>query len=262
MMNNGTTTPPESMLDRITKLLAKAESTNHPAEAEALTAKATELMMKWAISDAMLAGHRGADEAKDEVVQVVINLEGTYWQAHLALASAVGSAFDFKRVRLHATDRYEDGKRIKIHERLAWVGFKSDIEKAQLLYASLLLQAGSAVKTYGREHKAYLSSLGGMDKYIARRSFLFGFAERVGHRLVEMRRTSVEETPGAGLVLVDRQRQVSDRFGEMYPRLGRARASQLSGNMNGSRAGRDAGSRANLGSAAGAVKGGPLALGR
>jgi hypothetical protein len=60
------------MFDKVRKLLAKAESPAcPPAEAEALTAKATELIAKYGIDSALLvADHPEADRVQDRAVRI------------------------------------------------------------------------------------------------------------------------------------------------------------------------------------------------
>ena len=64
-----TTTPDGSLLDRVRKLLAKAEDEGcSPAEAEALTAKAAELMARYGIDRALLGAlHPETDQPADRV---------------------------------------------------------------------------------------------------------------------------------------------------------------------------------------------------
>jgi len=55
---------PDKLLDRVRKLLAKAEDEScTPPEAEALTAKAAELMAKYGIDRALLAAVRPETDA-------------------------------------------------------------------------------------------------------------------------------------------------------------------------------------------------------
>ena len=59
-----TTETPDKLLDRVRKLLAKAEDASvTPPEAEALTAKAAELMAKYGIDRALLAAARPETDA-------------------------------------------------------------------------------------------------------------------------------------------------------------------------------------------------------
>src|SRR4051794_35012987 len=60
------------VLDKVRKLLAKAEDPAcSPAEAEALTAKATELIAKYGVDQALLAAR---DPARDSVVDRMIEV--------------------------------------------------------------------------------------------------------------------------------------------------------------------------------------------
>ena len=87
------------------------------------------------------------------------------------------------------------------------------------------------------------------DRLVANRSFLAGFAGTVSRR-ISVERTEVEETAstGAALVLASKMDRVMDKLGEMYPKLGKARAS---GNGKYSslaaHAGRQAGQTADIG---------------
>lgn len=258
MMNN-TNPDLESNLDKITKLLAKAERTDNPAEAEAFTAKAMELMNRWMIDEAMLAAHGGAGKP-DTVIKFVVDITGTYHAGHERLVCALGRGFGFKNVLLGGT--HKSWNKTGVHQRVAWIGFESDVEKAKLLYGSLLIQMAAALK----HHTASpgFKSLTGMDKFKTRRSFMFGFADEIARRLKESRestRAAAEvSTPGTGLVLVSRDRQVLVAVKDFFPRLGTSRGfsgDTLAGGYNGGKA---AGARAGL--ATTAVGGNPRSIGR
>src|SRR5688572_5573226 len=77
----------DTIIDKITKLLAKAESTT-PEEAEALTAKATELMMRWSIDEAVIEARRVGAGKVDQVVEKKIWVSGIYWKANRDIAFA------------------------------------------------------------------------------------------------------------------------------------------------------------------------------
>src|SRR6266478_7077123 len=110
--------PPSALLDRVRKLLAKAEAAGvTPAEAEALTAKAAELMAKYGIDRALLAARRPeTDHPADRKVD--IDNPWARVQAHLlcGLASAL-------RCQCVILPRSGSGTRIHIF------GFASDIER-------------------------------------------------------------------------------------------------------------------------------------
>ena len=119
----------DPLLARVRKLLAKAEDAGvTAAEAQALTAKAAELMAKYGIDRALLAAERPeTDRPTDRVIDV-----GNPWarvQAHLlcGLASAL-------RCQCVILPRPGPGARIHMF------GFSSDLERTDVLYTSLLVQ--------------------------------------------------------------------------------------------------------------------------
>src|SRR6185437_16589632 len=67
-----TTEAPDKLLDRVRKLLAKAEDESvTPPEAQALTAKAAELMAKYGIDRALLAAVRPeTDRPGDRIIDI------------------------------------------------------------------------------------------------------------------------------------------------------------------------------------------------
>jgi hypothetical protein len=94
---------PDALLGRVRKLLVKAEADGvTQAEAQALTAKAAELMAKYGIDRALLAARRPeTDRPADRVIDI-----GSPWarvQAHLlcglAAASPPGPATSGSAVR-------------------------------------------------------------------------------------------------------------------------------------------------------------------
>ena len=136
-------------------------------------------------------------------------------------------------------------------------GFASDRERVEVLFTSLLLQAGAQLLRERPPHP-------GESVAAYRRSWLHGFAVQVHRRLVEAERRAEQRAeqraagrrrgrgaPGAALVLADRRSQVERAYAEAFPLLGRSRRSVLSG--SGFAAGAAAGERADLG--AGALRG-------
>ena len=225
------------MLDKVRKLLAKAED---PActreEAEALTAKAAELIAKYGIDQAMLAAAEAAGTPQT-VDNRQVELAPPYLREKAHLLHVVAGSQRCRSVRLEG--RGPEGLRISMHV----FGFQSDVAGVELLFASLLVQAarGLLAETVppGQQVAAW------------RRSWLAGFASAVGHRFAETDRRSrdgeEERTPGVALVLADRQRAVDRAVEEQYPLLTRGRARRLTG--GGFAAGKEAGRRADLGGA-------------
>ncbi|MEO7555301.1 MAG: DUF2786 domain-containing protein [Acidimicrobiales bacterium] len=216
-----------ALLEKVRALLSKAESTTFTAEADALNAKAQELMARHAIDAAMVAGRgHGSVTARRFLIH------DPYARARFALLSEVARACGCEAVILDSLG-------------IAHVfGFSEDLSAVDLLYTSLLLQASTAMaaaRPDGRRASAQVAAF--------RRAFLVAFAHRVGERLAEARRTAVadacaEHGDDVLPVLADRQAQVRAHFADAVP--GARRLSQRLSDAGGWRAGQAAGDRASL----------------
>ncbi|MBW8799400.1 MAG: DUF2786 domain-containing protein [Streptomyces sp.] len=194
---------PESsrMLGRIRALLAKAEATGFPEEAEALSAKAQELMARHSVDEALLAAGAPAPDAPSACR---IGVEPPYEQAKAVLLDAVATANHCRAVW---------------NEPLAFstvVGFEADLEVVELLHTSLLVQATHAMTKAEAAQRA-----GGRKRTKTfRQSFLAAYAHRVGDRLRAAARSAVTgtESPRDLLpVLATRELAVTDRMEQMFP---------------------------------------------
>lgn len=198
----------EALLARVRKLLAKAEDPAcTPAEAEAFTAKATELIAKYGVDQALLAE---SDPARDPVGDRVVTLDPPYALDKAGVLAAVAVPLRCRVVR-----RTRDGVRIHLF------GHAADLERVELLFTSLLVQAAhglAAVPVPGGEHPAAY-----------RRSWLAGFAHAIGSRLTEAEKQAAAAEPGAELVLVRRSDLVDQRMAEEYPKLRPAARRRLAG---------------------------------
>jgi hypothetical protein len=116
--------PPSALLNRVRKLLAKAEAEGvTPPEAEALTAKAAELMARYGIDRARLAALRPDSR--------IIDIDNPWAQVRAHLLAGLAGAMRCQCVLLSTT---RPGARIHVF------GYASDLERADILYTSLLLQ--------------------------------------------------------------------------------------------------------------------------
>ncbi|GAB3948747.1 DUF2786 domain-containing protein [Micromonospora vulcania] len=215
------------MLSKVRKLLAQAEDPAcTPAEAAAFTAKATELIARYGVDRALLAAR---DPATDPVGDRIVDIVAPYARDKVGLLAAVAEPLRCRCVRRR------QGSGFAVH----LFGFASDLERVDLLFTSLLVQAahGLAGTTVpdGEHHAAF------------RRSWLAGFAEVVGGRLWAAETAAAGESgaPSVALVLADRSDRVQRRLAEQYPRLRTAPPRRLGGTGFGS--GAEAGRRANLG---------------
>ncbi|GGW17751.1 hypothetical protein GCM10018980_32090 [Streptomyces capoamus] len=184
------------MLGRIRALLAKAEATGYPEEAEALTAKAQELMARHSVDEALLAAGAPAPDAPGACR---IGVEPPYEQAKAVLLDAVATANHCRAVW---------------NEPLGFstvVGFEADLEAVDMLYTSLLVQATHAMTKAEAAQRA-----GGRRRTKTfRQSFLAAYAHRVGDRLAAAAETQV--TRDLLPVLATRATAVTGRLERMFP---------------------------------------------
>ncbi|MFD9054988.1 DUF2786 domain-containing protein [Streptomyces albidoflavus] len=194
--------PEDRMLGRIRALLAKAEATGYPPEAEALTAKAQELMARHSVDEAQLSAGRsgGADAPGARRISV----DPPYETAKAILLDAVARANRCQAVW---------------NEELAFstvVGHEADLEPAELLYTSLLVQAATAMSRAEAAQRA-----GGRKRTKTfRQSFMLAYAHRLGDRLAETARAATETLAAADLlpVLAGRDLAVTEETRRLFPR--------------------------------------------
>jgi hypothetical protein len=202
---------PDKLLDRVRKLLAKAEAEGvTPAEAEALTAKAAELMAKYGIDRALLAATRPETDRPDSRIVEIYNPWARV-QAHLL--SGLAAALRCQCILLPAGE----GQRVHVF------GYASDIERTDVLYTSVLIQmwhglAAAAVPARADSVRAW------------RRSWLLGFAAAViakVHAAEERAGQTVTADVGgparAALVLADRSLVIRQNVARAYPSTRSAR---------------------------------------
>ena len=223
----------ERILGRIRALLAKAESTEFPEEAEALSAKAQMLITRFSLDDALLeaAGSARGHPAAAGVRRIW--LTAPYVGAKALLAHVVARA---NRCRAVSDDRIG---------YVNIVGADIDLELVEILTTSLLLQANRAMLGHGRQ----VDGRGASRTRSWRQSFLVSYATRIGERLTEAGAASqatLNEDQSARLlpVLAAREQQVEHLFAELFPRT-RTHAVSVS-NPSGWAAGRVAADLADL----------------
>ncbi|MFW3170418.1 DUF2786 domain-containing protein [Geodermatophilus sp. CPCC 206100] len=222
-------------LRRIRGLLAKAESSDFPDEAEALTAKAQELMARHALDVVLLdaAGQDGGTSGRGSVGTRRVHVDEPYVRAKTQLLNAVADA---------------NGVRLVWYQGLGiatLVGAPADLDTVELLFTSLLLQVAQALasaEAHAGQREASRSF---------RRAFLLGYAHRVGERLRTARERATAQAAaerGADLLPALRARQdaVDTAFEELFPRV---RSSRTRGSVDGGGwyAGRAAADRADVG---------------
>jgi len=191
----------EKMLSRVRALLAKAESSSFPEEAEALSAKAQELMTRHALDRVLV-------EADSSVPSVVatrrIWLDAPYLDAKSLLVDVVSKANRCRAI---------------FHAELGFasvLGDENDLESVELLVTSLLLQATKAMVAGGSRQ-----TRGGQSRTRSyRQSFLVAYATRIGERLEQATSATIAEAPESAKllpVLASQMRKVNAEFEDRYP---------------------------------------------
>ncbi len=237
----------DRMLERVRRLLAKAEGATTDAERDAYNGKAAELIARYGIEEAMLAaGQSQPQSAGDRIV----DLDPPYARDKGSLLAAVASPLGVRAVL--RTGRTGPAGTVSLSMHL--FGMQSDLTRVDLLYTSLLVQAAHGL-AIARPRDARES----VAAY--RRSWMIGFAYTIGERLIaaeaavraeaeaaqSTRAAGVGGTagPSVSLVLADRAAIVDREVEQAYPRLRSAPRRLLSG--SGSAEGAAAARRADLG---------------
>ena len=209
----------ESLTNRVRKLLDKSEATSNPHEADAFARKAAELVARHRIEPSRLrAGRPGSGD--DLAIREFLLGRGAYVRGRLALLDTIA--------------RYHDVKVVFGTTPTGTVahaaGFTSDLDVVAVMYQSLHTQAAGQMAQLRR------STPGATQKF--RRSFLFGFADRLDRVLADVRRSVQTASDhdaaatGAAVALRERNERVDEFLAHSFGRIRTARpagAAQISG---------------------------------
>ncbi|WP_103337484.1 DUF2786 domain-containing protein [Amycolatopsis sp. CA-126428] len=209
----------EKKLSRVRALLAKAESSSFPEEAEALSAKAQELMTRHALDRVLV---ESAEAAPDRPAARRIWLDTPYTDAKSLLVHVVATAN-----RCHAVfdPRWEF---------VTVIGDEDDLDSVALLTTSLLIQAT----------RAMIADPAGRSRPF-RKSFLVSYATRIGERLERAAEATIAQAPELLPVLASHERNVAAAFTTLFPEV--VNKSVTVRSHEGWGAGRAAADRARLG---------------
>ncbi|ADB29649.1 hypothetical protein Kfla_0527 [Kribbella flavida DSM 17836] len=193
------------MLARVRALLAKAEATEFPDEAEALSGKAQELMAKFSLDHALLDAGPELDLPDDSGARRIW-VETPYVTAKAQLVGVVAAA---------------NGCRTVTMDQLAVVtivGAELDLQLTELLATSLLVQANRAMLAAGK----HFGHRGESRTRSFRQSFLMAYAQRIGERLQATADAARSAVPAADRdrllpVLSRREQQVDALFTRLFP---------------------------------------------
>ncbi len=216
----------KNYMTKVLALLAKAEATTFPAEAEAFLAKAAELMAAHSIDEAMLEA--AGTKPKSAPGNRAITLPSTYKLAWGSLLATITDASSCKCVLLGKSSV------VRIY------GFEDDLVTIETIFTNAAMLCASEIR------KAIPT---GNTKSF-RQTFILGFAVRIGERLREARFNAASQHEAntgnsTSLVLVDRKREVNKAFNAEYPRL--VTKAVRGASRDGHAAGKAAANRADLG---------------
>lgn len=196
----------QRILDRVRALLAKAESTDFPEEAEAFTAKAQELMARHRIDHALLIATTGE---REQPATRRVGIDNPYEAPKTLLLQVVAEANSCRAVW---------SKRFGF---TSVVGFPADLESTELLFTSLLVQATRAMT----QAKPSTDRYGRNTTRSFRQSFLTAYASRIGERLeaatggVDQELAESADAAQFLPVLAARDDAVRDVFNQQFPEL-------------------------------------------
>lgn len=221
------------VLQTIRGLLAKAESTDFEAEADAFTAKAQELMAAYSIEMAMLEGRDAAANGAEPRSRRIV-IARPYPEPKVQLLGVVADAN-------HCGVIWDPDQDVAV-----LFGFDHDLAAVELLFTSLLVQATRAMTARGSQ----VDWSGRNRTRSFRRSFLMGFASRIGFRLRQAAAeaaVAAEASFGSTLVpmLAERKQRVVAAMDRAFPDAAKMRTS--TSNLSGWFAGEEAADRADLG---------------
>ena len=231
----------EKTLQLITKLLAKAEGTPFPAEAQAFQEHAERLMVRYGIQQAAIDAEAGkAGKPQEPMVEDRFELGGRYRVGQSHGFIAIAHAFDTVKV-LQATTT---AKKV-----IYLIGAESDVAQIRRLFTSLLLQLETAMAGWwaGYPYKQYLSA---HEKTLERRQFQMAFLTTVANRLTALyKEAAVDGEPGNELVLASRRERADEHAQRLHPDTRKARRQAIAyGSATAHAAGSSAGRRATVNS--------------
>jgi len=201
------------VLAKVRGLLAKAESTTFPDEAEACMAKAQQLITRHNLDQAMAEARHGATPNAVEARRCW--LEDPYLPAKSLLLGVVANAN-----RCRAVSSADLGF-------VTVVGHADDVQGTEVLFTSLLVQATRRMAAVSSSPGVGVPARTRRPSY--RRSFLVAFASRIGQRLAEAAAQATDVAGDADQsllpVLARRGEQVDEAVAHIFPGLVESRMS-------------------------------------
>ncbi|MFI5778715.1 DUF2786 domain-containing protein [Nocardia sp. NPDC051570] len=230
----------QDMLDKVRKLLTKAENVAGTPEADVLNAKAFQLIAKYGIDETAARERSGEGPAPIGIARFTIS--GQYQREQSFLLHILSRALHCKPLMLDGNDSH------------VVYGTAGHIERLRVLFATLMPQMLAGASRV----RPHYGARTGVKAY--RMSWMRGFYAEVGSRMTDAEGTAAAESePGTALVLMDDAKRAeaamqADHGGQIRDVKSRSRH-----DSSAAAAGAAAGQRVNLGQTG---VGGRRAIGR
>lgn len=196
-MTNTTDDTESPIIRRVRALLAKAERTDNPHEAEAFSAKAFAMMDEHRLDEATVRGSAPGSIVRH---QYELARKAKYLRPSLGLLGAVAKHYGVI-VMVPSTGN---------SKRPSLVGDPDDIAAVILMFESLMIQRDRAILAVPVPPYTNTNSY--------RSSMAYGFASKIGNRLTTLRATVASTGTGTALELLDRGARVLEHLGNPTPR--------------------------------------------
>jgi hypothetical protein len=234
-----------SIMTKLRKLLAKAEGTDVPTEAEAFMAKAQELMARWQIDEALLAEAEGRAAARVTSLTIPMSAPHAARRAGLAYAIAIANGCEAIQVPDAAV---ASGVAAVI------VGDERDVDWVATLFSSLSHQLDASLRRARPSRPRHESPKAWSTAFVA------GFISVMRRRLTEAaeaaerdaesaeaeeRSAATPQRSSVALVLAAKRDEVDAEFRKQFPHIRTVRRSAGT-SASGRRAGAQAGERASM----------------
>lgn len=233
----------ESVLEKVRKILDRAEGSDHQGEVDAALALASRLMAQHAIEQAEVDALKDSGEPEKIIERVVIvgadKSPISRSKGNLAVAVA-----QYNRCRVFKTTRLDtSGAQWRDMYALHIIGYESDVDYMEMLWTSLCLQMDEAHNRAKHNRPSWVHAR------TFRTSFCIGFINEAWQRLKtiqEQTMADVREESGSStaLVLVDREKSVDDYMAQNHRNLRSGRRSSSRRDYHAEQSGRVAAGRA------------------
>jgi hypothetical protein len=216
----------DKITNRVKALLARAEHPDTPpAEAQAAAAKAAELMMRHAITEATLRADTGKPAEPIERLDYTVPGTGGHGKARTAALACIARAYGGQVVTF-GNDASRNARTIAI------IGTQSALAALRILLPSLQMQMELAARTstraYGKRLREYYwQSIAELRKLTSTyyRDYLRGYGQGVASKIEAARTGISEEATGTStaLVLASDTTRIHAEYTRQFPKLRKPR---------------------------------------